>query len=394
MFWLSAFIDVPADPFEETVAFWSAVTGWSPSARRGADDEFLTLEPAGDADDHVRMQRLASGEARIHLDVHVPDPRAEADRAVALGATEVADQGYVVLESPGGLTFCLVTHPASRPAPPSRWPDLSTSLVDQVCLDVPAIDVRRGDRLLAGAARLGAGGVVVPRVRAPRPARRPGPADPAPAPRRRGRAHPRPPRRGVQLAGPRGRPARLAGRSARRRARGVDRDGRPGGAALLPHRPVAAVTGPAGDPGGRLPWTWGDLTGTDGPLRRPRAGAARRARRRGRGPAGRRVALGAPAPGGAVQLRPRRQPRAPQPAHADARAGGVRAGRAVQHLHGARGRSRAVRGAGDHPGRRGADVRSGADGLPGRLRPPRRRRRCAATSSCPGPRPRACGRPP
>ncbi len=70
--------------------------------------------------------------------MHVTDPRAEADRAVALGATEVMDQGYVVLESPGGLTFCLVTHPAARPAPPSRWPDLSRSLVDQVCLDVPA----------------------------------------------------------------------------------------------------------------------------------------------------------------------------------------------------------------------------------------------------------------
>ena len=62
---------------------------------------------------------------------------AEADRAVRLGAREVADHGYVVLESPGGLVLCLVAHPASRPAAPSRWPDLSTSLLDQVCLDVP-----------------------------------------------------------------------------------------------------------------------------------------------------------------------------------------------------------------------------------------------------------------
>ncbi|KRF36830.1 VOC family protein [Nocardioides sp. Soil805] len=137
MFWLSAFIDAPEESFEETVAFWAAVTGWAPSVRRGVHDEFLTLAP-GDADDHLRMQRLASGEARIHLDVHVRDPRAAADRAVGLGAVELADDGYVVLESPGGLTFCLVTHPSSRPAPPSRWPDLSTSLVDQVCLDVPA----------------------------------------------------------------------------------------------------------------------------------------------------------------------------------------------------------------------------------------------------------------
>ncbi|WP_107771199.1 VOC family protein [Nocardioides sediminis] len=137
MFWLSAFIDVPGDAFEESVAFWSAVTGWPPSDRRGVDGEFLTLVPPDDADDHLRMQRIGDGEPRVHLDVHVPDPRAAAARASALGATEVADPGHVVMRSPGGLTFCLVTHPASRPAPPSRWADLSTSLVDQVCLDVP-----------------------------------------------------------------------------------------------------------------------------------------------------------------------------------------------------------------------------------------------------------------
>lgn len=137
MFWLSAFIDVPEESFEETAAFWSAVTGWPPSVRRGGRDEFLTLAPAG-ADDHLRMQRLASGSARVHLDVHVRDPRTAADRAISLGAVEHADDGHVVLASPGGLAFCLVTHASSRPAPPSRWPDLSTSLVDQVCLDVPA----------------------------------------------------------------------------------------------------------------------------------------------------------------------------------------------------------------------------------------------------------------
>jgi hypothetical protein len=137
VFWLSAFLDVPDESFEGTVAFWAAVTGWEPSARRGAEGEFLSVLPGGDADDHVRMQRLASGPARIHLDVHVTDPRTEADRAVRLGACEVADQGYVVLESPGGLTLCLVRHPSARPAPPTRWPDGTTSLLDQVCLDVP-----------------------------------------------------------------------------------------------------------------------------------------------------------------------------------------------------------------------------------------------------------------
>ncbi len=133
---MSAFIDVPAPDFETSASFWAAVSGYSPSARRGADEEFLTLVPPT-ADDHLRMQRVGDGSPRIHLDVHVPAPRVAADRAVALGATEVADHGYVVMQSPGGLTFCFVSHPAAEAVPPTRWPDGSRSIVDQVCIDIP-----------------------------------------------------------------------------------------------------------------------------------------------------------------------------------------------------------------------------------------------------------------
>ncbi len=133
---MSAFIDVPAPDFEASVTFWSAVSGCSPSARRGADEEFLTLVPPA-GDDHLRMQRVGDATPRIHLDLHVPDPRSAADGAIALGAVEVADHGYVVMSSPGGLTFCFVSHPAAEAAPPRRWPDGSRSVVDQVCLDIP-----------------------------------------------------------------------------------------------------------------------------------------------------------------------------------------------------------------------------------------------------------------
>ncbi len=133
---MSAFIDVPAPDFESSVSFWSAVSGYEPSARRGADEEFLTLVPPV-GDDHLRMQRVGDAAPRIHLDVHVPDPRGAADRAVENGAVEVADHGYVVLRSPGGLTFCFVSHPAASAAPPARWPDGSRSIVDQVCIDIP-----------------------------------------------------------------------------------------------------------------------------------------------------------------------------------------------------------------------------------------------------------------
>ncbi|UUZ61586.1 VOC family protein [Nocardioides sp. B-3] len=127
---MSAFIDVPAPDFEPSVTFWSAVSGWSPSARRGADEEFLTLVPPT-GDDHLRMQRVGDESPRIHLDLHVPDPRASADRAVEIGAKEVADHGYLVMRSPGGLTFCFVSHPAAQAAPPARWPDGSRSIIDR-----------------------------------------------------------------------------------------------------------------------------------------------------------------------------------------------------------------------------------------------------------------------
>ncbi|MGZ6764384.1 MAG: VOC family protein [Nocardioides sp.] len=137
MHWLTAFLDLPSRTFERDVVFWARVTGYGLSSPRGDREEFATLVPPA-GDDFLRVQRLGDGPARIHLDLHVTDPRAEADRAVALGASEVADQGYVVLTSPGGLTFCFVRQPArTRPAP-ARWPGGHRSLVDQVCLDLPA----------------------------------------------------------------------------------------------------------------------------------------------------------------------------------------------------------------------------------------------------------------
>lgn len=135
-FWVSAVLDLAAPEHDEAMAFWAAVTGYAVPERRGGADEFCSLTPP-DGDGHLLVQRVAAGPSRIHLDLHVVDPRAAADMALARGATEVrvSDHGYVVLTSPGGLTFCLVTHPAAVPAPPATWPG-GRSIVDQVCLDV------------------------------------------------------------------------------------------------------------------------------------------------------------------------------------------------------------------------------------------------------------------
>lgn len=135
-FWISAFLDLAPEAYDGGAAFWSGVTGWEVSPVRGGAGEFATLQPPT-GDDHLRVQRLVSGRSRVHLDLHVGDPRTAADRAVALGAREVADLGYVVLASPGGFPFCLVTHPASTPATATTWRGGHRSLVDQVCLDIP-----------------------------------------------------------------------------------------------------------------------------------------------------------------------------------------------------------------------------------------------------------------
>jgi len=136
--WLTAFLDHPADGHDRAVGFWEAVTGSHRSPRRGEHGEFLTLLPT-EGDAYLKLQRVEDGEPRVHLDVHVDDPRAAAGECVGVGATLVADhRSYLVLTSPGGLTFCLVPHGSVGARPhPRAWPDGHTSYVDQVCLDIP-----------------------------------------------------------------------------------------------------------------------------------------------------------------------------------------------------------------------------------------------------------------
>jgi len=124
-FWLTAFLDLPADRYDAGLAFWEGVTGYQRSAPRGEHDEFVSLLPT-DGDDFLRVQRLADGPARIHLDVHVAElPDSGEDRG-----------GYVTTTSPGGLVFCYVRHPAATRPAPRDWGG-HASLVDQVCLDIP-----------------------------------------------------------------------------------------------------------------------------------------------------------------------------------------------------------------------------------------------------------------
>ncbi|GAB3870994.1 VOC family protein [Terrabacter terrigena] len=141
--WVTAFIDLPPHVHEAGMRFWASATGYAVSPPRGEEAEFTTLlPPLGDP--FLKLQRTGAGGGApvgpsVHLDLHVGSPTGAAARAGALGAAEVtrAPEGYVVLRSPGGFTFCLVHEPlAARPGP-TRWPQVHESIVDQVCLDIP-----------------------------------------------------------------------------------------------------------------------------------------------------------------------------------------------------------------------------------------------------------------
>ncbi len=144
--WVTAFLDFPAASFDRGCAFWLAVTGCSLSPSRGASGEFATLVPRqGDA--LLRVQRVDRNVPGCHLDLHVDDAEATSRQAVALGAgVSRAQPGFIVMTSAGGLPFCLVTagtdHEFERP-PPQAWPGGHRSLVDQLCLDIPAASYPR-----------------------------------------------------------------------------------------------------------------------------------------------------------------------------------------------------------------------------------------------------------
>lgn len=133
--WLQAVIDLPAEQFDLAADFWVAATG----SRRGDihpdHDEYLHLiPPTGDM--HIEVQRLDDGAARAHLDLLVDDLDVATNRAVELGATLISRPGHAVLQSPGGVPFCIVPYSGEA----ERAPVIDEEhphAVDQICLDIP-----------------------------------------------------------------------------------------------------------------------------------------------------------------------------------------------------------------------------------------------------------------
>ena len=136
--WAWSFIDRPERMFEESARFWTAVTGTTLSARRGARGEFATLLPAGaDGDASVKLQGVLSGNG-AHIDLEFDDFEAAMARAVGLGGAVVErDHEWAHVTSPSGYGLCVTAwHGARRVARPFVAPDRTRSRLDQVCIDV------------------------------------------------------------------------------------------------------------------------------------------------------------------------------------------------------------------------------------------------------------------
>jgi predicted enzyme related to lactoylglutathione lyase len=146
---MTVFLDFPADAFDAEAGFWAEVTGSSLSAARGAEGEFATLLPSS-GDDYLRVQRVSEPSGGCHLDLHL-DPLDEplddvVAQAVALGARVLRrDDDLVVLDSPGGFTFCLVRWEGEVTVPRPIELDAANTgdavgglaRLDQLCLDIP-----------------------------------------------------------------------------------------------------------------------------------------------------------------------------------------------------------------------------------------------------------------
>lgn len=104
-------IDVPAGDHEREMAFWSAANG-QPLTQLGDHPEYHRIELASQ-DFGLLIQRLGSGQGRVHLDIHTDDLDAEVSRLEALGAERIQQvHAWWIMRDPAGFLFCVVPEPA------------------------------------------------------------------------------------------------------------------------------------------------------------------------------------------------------------------------------------------------------------------------------------------
>ena len=110
-------VDVPAQHHDAELAFWRAATGWVDEPVDAP--EFHRLVHRAESPLQLLVQRLGGDDgatrARAHLDLGSGDVGAEVARIEALGARVLRPgDGFVVLQDPVGLPFCVTANAPDR----------------------------------------------------------------------------------------------------------------------------------------------------------------------------------------------------------------------------------------------------------------------------------------
>ena len=100
---------------EGQIRFWTSALDYV--VREPREETFVVLQPRQGQGVQVALDVHDSDRVlppRMHLDLYAQDQRAEVDRLVGLGATEIPwpdrpdDADYIVVEDPEGNRFCIV----------------------------------------------------------------------------------------------------------------------------------------------------------------------------------------------------------------------------------------------------------------------------------------------
>jgi hypothetical protein len=110
-------VDVPPERYDTELEFWRSATGWPDE--RVDSPEFRRLVHRSESPVQLLVQRLGEDDgaprARAHLDLGTDDLAAEVARVQALGARVLwPGNGFVALEDPVGLPFCVTANDPDR----------------------------------------------------------------------------------------------------------------------------------------------------------------------------------------------------------------------------------------------------------------------------------------
>jgi catechol 2,3-dioxygenase-like lactoylglutathione lyase family enzyme len=117
-----AVIDVPESDHDRELAFWRAATGQPFKQVEQHPDYHVARLHSQEA--WLLIQRLGTGPARVHLDIHTDDLAAEAARLEGHGARRVEQvHDWLLMRDPAGLVFCVVPDPPGglSDANAQRW---------------------------------------------------------------------------------------------------------------------------------------------------------------------------------------------------------------------------------------------------------------------------------